>query len=199
MKKLLLSIALLVMTISVTSCGPPHVVDPQDETRSLVFGVIDIEDRPFHWATVKQYKPKTDKPYWGMATIPKSGLFWHSQLPPGKYQVVKFGGTAGNTYFTFNLGDNGENETAFTLKKGGLYFIGSFQHRRVKQKNILKKMFVGENKFTFEESKKPTEMEVLQLLLPYSTNTTWQPKIIYRIKKLGGTVPEKYLPKKKNK
>lgn len=199
MKKLLLSITLLVMSISITSCGPPHINDPADETRSLVFGVIEVEDRPFHWATIKQYKPKTDKPYWGAATIPSTGLFWNENLAPGKYQVIKFGGQAGNTIFTFNLGEDGENETAFTLKKGGLYFIGSFQHKRVKQKGVLKKMFVGENKFTFDKSKTPTEMEALTLLLPYSTGTVWQARIIRRIKKLGGKVDEKYLPKPKEK
>ena len=92
MKKIFVVFMLLVAIGFLSGCAT-HLKNPADKTRSLVYGYIDMKKAPskMSWGSIKQMKPKTDKPYWSIGADGK-GMFWHEQLPPGSYMVVKFGG-----------------------------------------------------------------------------------------------------------
>lgn len=177
MRKALVLFLFLLAIAFLQGCGV-HMHDRP--TASLVYGAIDMDEAPcdLDWATMKQYKPKPkdDKPYWYGATA--DGTFWFDALQPGSYQLVTFGGSSWwrNASFNFQMPEFEKNDTAVVISKPGLYFVGSYKYRKTGS--------FWKPSFEMERIQKPTELELLTKLLPYSTGTQWEAKIKKRMEQL---------------
>jgi len=161
------------------SSGPQR--DINDPTNSLVFGYIDMSDAPtsVSSAWIVQVAPPSDTPYWGLGV--NKGLFYNSYLPPGSYQLSKFGGSgffAGQHEYMF---PRQGNRTALRIKKPGIYFLGSYKYKKVKTG------FLSQEKFSIEKMKKPTEAELLKRILEEDDNvkdSAWSTRIRARLAQL---------------
>jgi hypothetical protein len=179
MRRILTIMCLLLAVAVLAGCGT-HLRNPADDTRSLAYGFVDMEDAPtkLAWATIKQMKPVKDKPYWG-AGADGSGLFWNEHLEPGSYMLTSFGGHSvlRNASYTYEMPEYGSNGTAKVIKKPGMYYMGAYKY--------TKEGSFFNPKFSIEPVESPTEREVLEMLLPLSTGTQWEAMIKARIAKLG--------------
>ncbi len=162
-----------------SSSGPER--DINDPANSLVFGYIDMEDAPtgVSSAWLVQVAPPSESPYWGLGV--NKGLFYNSYLPPGSYQLSKFGGSgffAGEHEYSF---PRQGNETALRITKPGIYFLGSFKYKNAKSG------FFEPGKFSIEKINKPSEAELLQRILDEDSEikkSSWGDKIRARLEKL---------------
>lgn len=159
---LVLSLAALLLG----GCATWGSIDPKDESCSLVFGYIDMKDAPsdLDWVSIKQYG---DKPYYYHAATEDS-LFFHIGMEPGSYQVDQFGGAGGipyvrrvftSTFYKYNFGSRGRNDTAIRIAKPGIYYMGAYKF--IKHDGGLFKA----DKFEMEPLKTPTEKDILQKLI----------------------------------
>jgi hypothetical protein len=161
------------------SSGPKRNID--DPTNSLVFGYIDMEEAPTGVASawITQVAPPSETSYWSLGV--SDGLFYNSYIPPGSYQLSKFGGSgffAGEHEYSF---PRQGNQTALRISKPGIYFLGSFKYKAVKTG-----MF-EQGKFSIEKTDKPTEAELLKRILEANSdikNSTWGNKIQARLNQL---------------
>jgi hypothetical protein len=161
------------------SSGPER--DINDPTNSLVFGYVDMDDAPtgISYATLMQVAPPTKSPYWGLAV--RKGLFYSAYLPPGSYQLSRFGGSgfwAGEHAYNF---PRQGNQTALRIDKPGIYFLGSYKYKTAKSG-----MFEP-GKFSMEKVGKPSEAELLKRVLAESDDipkSAWRDKIQARLKQL---------------
>ena len=154
-----------------------HMRDPREPNASLVYGYIDMDGAPspLNFVSMRQYKPTSQggRPYREVKSVGE--LFWFDQLTPGSYQITGFGGHAAclNISHIYSLPDFAKNQTAMTVEKPGLYFIGAFEYKREES--------FGSDKFSLIRTDSPSEKEVLEMLLPYSTGTQWEAKIKKRM------------------
>jgi len=170
---------LLGMLASCADSGPKRSLD--DPTNSLVFGYIDMDEAPTQVSSawVVQVAPPSETPYWSLGV--NKGLFYNSYLPPGSYQLSKFGGSgffAGEHEYSF---PRQGNQTALRITKPGIYFLGSFKYRKV-DTGIFE-----QGRFSIEKIKKPTEAELLQRILDENSeirDSAWGNKIRAHLKKL---------------
>jgi len=161
------------------SSGPTR--DINDPTNSLVFGYIDMDDAPtkVSSAWMVQVAPPSDAPYWGLGV--SKGLFYNSYLPPGSYQLSKFGGSgffAGQHEYSF---PRQGNKTALRITKPGIYFIGAYKYKKVKTS------FFSQGRFAIEKINKPTEAELLKRILEEDSDirdSAWASKIRARLAQL---------------
>ncbi len=169
----------VIAAIILSGCGA-HMHNPRESTASLVYGYIDMDDAPSDadWVTIRQYKPKPkdDKPYLSAKGV--HGMFWFDQLVPGSYQLVAFGGSScwKNAAYDYNMQDFSKNETALVFAKPGLYFMGSYKFKKAGT--------FWKPAFEIDRTDSPAEKEVLQRMLPYSTDTQWEKMIKKRIERL---------------
>lgn len=139
-------------------------IDPNDTTRSLVFGYFDIEDTPswggIDWVSIKQFKPKIN--YY--TTDFHEGVFFHVGLPnDSAIQVDRFGrGTRwySNATYTYNFGGQGKNETGTHINKPGVYFLGAYKYKHHNSGSLFKA-----DSFEMVKTDAPSEKEVLQRVL----------------------------------
>lgn len=158
------------------SGGPAR--DINDPSNSLVFGYIDMEDAPtkVSSAWLVQVAPPSDAPYWGLGV--SKGLFYSSYLPPGSYQLSKFGGSgffSGQHEYSFSRQGN---KSSLRIIKPGIYFLGAFKYKKVKSG------FFQQGQFTIEKINKPTEAELLKRLLEEDDDiksSAWAGKIRARL------------------
>lgn len=144
----------------VAGCATSDPVDPKDQSLSLVYGYIDMEDAPssLGWVHLKLYDGKNT----GYTVPADDGLFFHVGVEPGPYQVDRFGRHAqffSNTNYTYNFGTRGRNETAIKIVKPGVYFMGAYKYIEVETG------WFEADKFRMERTKTPTERELLTRLL----------------------------------
>lgn len=171
---------IVVMALFILSGCGAHMHNPEEKTASLVYGYIDMDEAPSDadWVTIRQYKPKPkdDKPYISAKGV--DGMFWYDQLVPGSYQLVEFGGSSfwKNASYNYSMQDFSKNDTALVIAKPGLYFMGSYKFRKAGT--------FWKPKFDIERTETPTEKEILQRMLPYSTDTQWEDLIKKRIARL---------------
>jgi hypothetical protein len=176
---LVLGLITLGLLAGCASSGPER--DINDPANSLVFGYVDMDDAPTGVASawITQVAPPSDTPYWGLGV--SKGLFYNSYLPPGSYQLSKFGGSG---FFAgqheYSLPRQG-NQTALRITKPGIYFLGSYKYKKVKTG-----MF-EQGKFKIEKISKPTEAELLKRILDESSDikdSAWGNKIRARLAQL---------------
>lgn len=177
MKKLLVLLTVIVSVGFVAGCGV-RLHNPPDDMRSLVYGYIDMEDAPtkLGYATIKQVKPKTKKPYWPSGSD-GTGLFWHEKLPLGSYQLVAFGGSHWfKGSYHYDIPEYGKNDTAVVIKKTGLYYMGSYKYEKAGS--------FFNPKFELIKVNSPSEKAVLEKLLLLSSGTQWEGMIQDRLRSL---------------
>jgi hypothetical protein len=176
---LVLGLITLGLLAGCASSGPER--DINDPANSLVFGYVDMDEAPTGVASawITQVAPPSDTPYWGLGV--SKGLFYNSYLPPGSYQLSKFGGSgffAGQHEYAF---PKQGNKTSLRISKPGIYFLGSYKYKKVKSG-----MF-SQAKFAIEKINKPTEAELLKRILDESDNikdSAWGNKIRARLAQL---------------
>ena len=157
MIRLLKRFSLVVVAASLAACaGVP--VDPNDTSRSVIFGYIDMDEAPtsVDWVFIQQYDGTSD----GYSVGADKGLFYHLGVTPGPYQVTQFGGSgflAGEVIYNFP--DSGRNETALIVEEPGAYFAGSFGYQKIKTG------FFEQKQFDIQPTTSPTEAEILQRVL----------------------------------
>jgi hypothetical protein len=169
----------LALLAGCASSGPER--DINDPGNSLVFGYVDMDDAPtgISYASLMQVAPATKAPYWGLAV--KKGLFYSAYLPPGSYQLSRFGGSgfwAGEHQYNF---PRQGNQTALRIDKPGIYYLGSFRFKTAKSG-----MFEP-GKFTMEKVAKPGEAELLKRILDEGSgikDSAWRDRIQARLAKV---------------
>ena len=171
----------LSMLVLAACASGGHERDINDPTNSLVFGYVDMDDAPtgMSYATVQQVAPPTEEPYWRLSV--RKGLFYSVYLPPGSYQLSRFGGSgfwAGEHAYNF---PRQGNQTALRIEKPGIYFLGSYKYKTEKSG-----MFeVG--KFSMQKVGKPTEAELLKRILDEGSgvkDSAWRDRIQARLKQI---------------
>ncbi|MDH5649024.1 MAG: hypothetical protein OEY67_05145 [Gammaproteobacteria bacterium] len=178
----LIRILLLTILLATAGCSTtPSLDEPEGNQPSMIYGHIDMEDAPckLGWVTMKQMRPKTDKPYYNFWI--DEGTFFRINVPPGTYKFDEFGGAPrfGNTIYTFSFPDQGKGEMDRQIKRQGLYYVGSYKYKKIKTR------FWQQGKFDLEKTKGPSEKEILQKILPYAKHPFWIKKINERLKQLG--------------
>jgi len=175
------TLGLFALALSAGCASSGHERNINDPTNSLVFGYIDMDDAPtsIAYASIQQVAPPTQEPYWSLAV--RKGLFYTAYLPPGSYQLSKFGGSA---FFTgehvYGFPRQG-NQTALRIEKPGIYFLGSYKYRDVKSG-----MF-EQGKFSIDAINKPTEADLLRRILDEGSgikDSAWRDRIQARLAKL---------------
>src|SRR5215471_8224069 len=154
-----LVLALLALALSAGCASSGHERNINDPTNSLVFGYVDMDDAPtgISYASVQQVAPPSEAPYWSLSV--RKGLFYSAYLPPGSYQLSKFGGSgfwAGENVYSF---PRQGNQTALRIEKPGIYFLGSFKYKTEKSG-----MFETP-KFSMQKVSQPGEAELLKRIL----------------------------------
>lgn len=180
MKSLVLIAVLAQLLIGCSS--RPVFKDPKEPNHSLVLMHIDMTDAPTyaHWARATQFTP-TQRFYYRFGSVPddKLGTILHNQeVEMGKYKFTAFGGSAGNTNYTFGFPPTG-GLAKMQIKKPGIYYVGSFKYSEVKTG------FFEKGKFNIEKQDKPTEKEVLTRFLKHvEKEGKWRRMIEKRLREL---------------
>ena len=180
-RKIGFALGVLALALSAGCASSGHERDINDPTNSLVFGYIDMDDAPtsISYASIMQVAPPTQAPYWSLAV--RKGLFYTAYLPPGSYQLSRFGGSgflAGEHQYNF---PRQGNQTALRIEKPGIYFLGSYKYKDVKSG-----MFEA-GKFSIENVNKPTEAELLRRILDDGSgikDSAWRDRILARLARL---------------
>lgn len=183
MTRIILGPLLAVVAVLISGCGGGslQLQEMEDNDRALVYGFIDMRDAPsdLKWVKIKQVTPETKKPYIYMGV--KDGAFFLDNLKPGSYQLANFGGTKWfllqERMYNYNFPDFGRNETGLRVTHGGLYYLGSYKYKKAGS--------FFNPKFDMAKAATPTEADVLEKVLPYSTGTRWERLIQARLRALG--------------
>ncbi len=144
------------------ACASSTPVDPNDTTRSVVYGYIDMEDAPssLGWVTIREYSGDER----GFSAAVDDGVFYHLGIPPGPFQVDSFGRSAtwwSNTNYSYEFGSDGRNQTAVRIKRPGLYFVGAYRYVSVNTG------WFEQGKFEMQRTKRPSEHEILTKVLEH--------------------------------
>jgi hypothetical protein len=152
--------------------------EPENESQSLVVGYIDMEDAPtwLGFVVMRQLRPKTEKNKLRFSI--SEGIFFNEFVPPGIFQFDRFGGSSGNTDYTFYFPLQGKKPMDPVIEKPGIYFVGSYKY-----KNVKKPVF-GKGEFDLIKSEKPDEKEVLEKLLKLAGKTVWRQRIMKRLEEI---------------
>jgi len=177
------------LAVLLTGCSSSPVFrDPQEKNQSLVLAYVDMSDADSEatWLRAKVITKRGVKPTWysfGFVRDDKLGPILHNQyVTPGKIKLDAFGGNAtgffDNAYYQYNFPKQGRGMGALTVKKPGIYYMGSFKYIPVETG------FFEKGKFDIKRVNKPTEKEVLQKFLKHVENGKWKKMIQARIKRL---------------
>lgn len=146
------------------------------EQRSVVYGWINIDDvdgNSLFSVSMKQYKPKTNKPFYNMAIEKMEGgyLFYHYGFNAGSYKADSARAQTcvlilcGNTINEYSFGQQG-TDGAVIIDQPGVYFVGGFE-------------LIEEETGFFEQAKfrvkaadnVPAKTEMLKVLIENSPKT----------------------------
>lgn len=159
--------------------GPPR--DINDPGNGFVFGYVDMSEAPTPAASAQllQVSPPSDAPYWGTGV--RDGLFFH-YLPPGSYQLSSLrGSTLLRGEHRYGFPRQSKDATVRVDKPGNLHFLGAYKYKDVKSG------LFEQGKFDLERAARPTEAELLRLLLekePSIKGSIWEEKIRQRLVRL---------------
>jgi len=187
--KLLLTILLIIGLASCTFyfSKSKYMDDQEDRNSILIFGYLDDSEAPFtmEWGDMKQVRPTTDEPYKELRSN-NEGLFYLENLPAGLYKINSVSGPEkglSNSHWDWGLPEP-HDDAAFkrlelTAKKPGIYFVGSYKIKKVKDGGLF-----GIDKYETIATKRPSEKQVLKQLITYAKDTKWENAIKQRIKRL---------------
>lgn len=177
--------ALAIFAFALSGCGggnPYMDDDGGGPNRSLVYGYIDMDEAPakLQWVSMKQLKPRTDKPYYSFWI--RDGAFYTNNVVPGVYKFHSFGGFNGwtNTKWTFSFPSQGRGQFDPVIRKPGMYYVGSWKYKKIKT-GIFKP-----GKFNLVPDKSHSEKEILQTMLKWAKHDKWKKMIQHRLRQLGG-------------
>jgi hypothetical protein len=140
-------------------------------SHSLVVGYLDMEKAPshLHWLEYKQVSPASEAPYYYMRL--DNGLFYREDLvTPGGFQLHKFGGMGrgffnGNTRYILSFPGQGYS---FGLKQPGkVYFLGAYK--------VFEQGDFFASQIYLEKLDRPNQLDCLEMLLPNTVGTAWEP------------------------
>lgn len=142
------------------ACASYDPVDPNDPTRSVVYGYIDMEDAPssVEWVFIMDYNSDEE----GYRTAVEDGIFYHVGIARGPHQVDTFGRYQtwwSNTSYTYEFGSGGRNETAVRIERPGAYFMGAYKYVSVDTG------WFEQGKFEMKKINRPSEREILATVL----------------------------------
>jgi hypothetical protein len=153
------------------------------QSHSLVVGYLETDKTPANMDLVeyKQVTPASDKPYYYFR-VDKNVFYREDFFAPGRYKLYQFIGHPRSIFtqiseydiafpdnFNFNVGQPGK-----------VYFLGSYKGTQV-----------GGDLFStghveYQRLEHPSELEVLQMILPDAIGSTWEPVIQNAIAALSG-------------
>jgi hypothetical protein len=160
---ILVSLALL------SGCASFNTIENYEQ-RSIVYGWVSLEDVDGNHVSsimMKQYKPRTDKPYYHMGFEELHGgyLFYHYGLTNGAYKADSIQAQSciavicGNTIYQYAFGSQG-SDAAIVIKQVGVYSLGGFE--------LLEEDtgFFEQGKFRVQATNiKPSKAEILDVLM----------------------------------
>lgn len=162
------------------SSGSRYMEEYNGPNQSLVYGYIDMKEAPakLGWVSMKQIKPRTDKPYYGFWI--RKGFFYRINVPQGSYKFTKFGGFNGwsNTQWTFSFPSQGRGSMDPVIRRPGMHYVGSWKYKKVKT-GIFKP-----GKFDIVRTNSVSEKEILEHMLPYAKHEKWKKMIERRLGRL---------------
>lgn len=174
-------ILLLLAAFALASCSAtPKLEKPDGGNVSLVFGYIDMDDAPseLSWVEMKRMRPVTKTPYYNFWVV--DGTFFRADVPEGTYKFTSFGGHSGwkNTSYNYNFPDQGKGELDRRIDKPGLYYVGAYKYSKIDTG------FFEAGKFDLLPIKEPSELELLERIMPYAHDAYWKNMIEKRIREL---------------
>jgi len=161
---------MLGLVILLTGCAftGDKIKDYSD--RSVVYTWLDIDEvdgNHMYDGGVKQYKPITDEPYWGLSIDKFEGgfLLYHYGLPNGAYKLDHvrmqscLGFICGNTYYSYDFGVQGD-VGAVIINRPDTYYLGSY---KLAEEDTG---FFEQSKFNVEKIKDgPSQKQMLEHIL----------------------------------
>jgi hypothetical protein len=188
-KRIVVLISLIMVSSVFISCAllpraPIKLKEPEDENISLVVGYVNMEDAPsgIYNAYMERLDKKVD--YVSVFAV-NAGLdgfiFFHSHAKPGVYRFTKFVGSdlLGYCKYTYGFPPQGKKDMDPVIKEPGIYFVGSYKYKVLKEGRGFEK-----TEFDVVRTDTPTEKEVWEEMLKHAKNTSWEKKILNRIKEL---------------
>jgi hypothetical protein len=178
-----LYVLMFLIPLYVTGCyfgGISKNLESDDiETKSLIYGCVTnlpkgIEQRVLY----KQLEPKVDENHAYFTCRVDNGVFYDEETLPRYFRLSHFAWTS--EHYSGLMGGSIQQDhilnlpatmPEFRVRNGGeLHFLGSF---KIMDDNSVVR--VG----------KPTEMEVLEAILPHAKGKKWEELIKERIRKLS--------------
>lgn len=163
-------------------------MDDQEEKDSiLIYGYLNDKEAPFtmKWGEVKQVRPVSDEPYKELRSD-NNGMFYLENLPTGLYKINTLSGPEkglSQSYWNWEMPSPSDDKSFARLemkaKKPGLYFVGSYKIKKVKDGGLF-----SVDKYETVATKEVSEKQALQKLIKYASGTKWKKIIERRIKKL---------------
>ena len=130
-------IAFIAAFVFVTGCvsGGKPITDYSD--RSVVYGWIDVSEiqgNHLFSATIRQYSPPTDSPYYGMAIKKHAGgyLLYHHGVSRGKVELDQLslqsclGVLCSNTINQYSFSQFADSPGQVNVSRPGVYYMGAF-------------------------------------------------------------------------
>lgn len=153
------------------------------QQHALIFGRIETKDEKKTLKLSSVAIQRWGNVYFNMGHMPKGE---ENFVTTNNYFVVP--NVAAGKYFfkgfvTGNVFNNLPHSTSelFNVKPGAVHFVGSYDYT-TKRNSIMG----VPGKYSLENAKKPTELDLLQWLYQSSLGTGWEKDIAQRIRNLGG-------------
>ena len=174
-------LTLLIIAAILSGCAStPNLGTPDAENVSLVFGHIDMDEAPseLDWVQMKRMRPVTKTPYYNFWVV--DGTFFRADVPEGTYKFTSFGGHSGwkNTSYNYNFPNQGKGELDRRISKPGIYYVGSYKYEKIDTG------FFSPDQFNLVPTKAPSELEMLEKMLPYADDPYWKNMITKRMQEL---------------
>lgn len=177
--------AMLILAVTLAGCGSNKIEDPSDKDptekdASFVYGFLDLTEASgtLQGVFYRQVSPVTEKPVWSFGV--QEGAFFNQYVNPGSYFMQEFH-VAGGFMSNDSIGRIPRQAKDFQLKvekPRSFIFVGSYRYKKVPTG------FFEQSKFGLERADKPTEKEVLTMLLPLMQGTKLEQRTQEYLKRL---------------
>lgn len=168
--------------ILLTGCGGPNMGKPETGNESLIIGYLDTSEAPgsFSGVTMKKIQPPDPQPY--VSFWINDGLFLGANLKPGIYKMFNFRTRTyllENAIYTHPFPQNLKNELDTKIERPGIYYVGSWKY-----KLLAHNPWAHAVTYDLVPIEHPNELELLQRILPHSSDSYWTNMIRKRISEL---------------
>lgn len=143
-------------------------VSPDDESLSVVFGQLNLEDARIDWVTFRELEPDSK-----MYHVPAyGGVFFHVGVPKSSVQVNSFGRNQDRTVYRYDFSSAVRDSTTKVIDKPAVYFVGTY------------KVIESDSNFDMVKTKTPSEKAVLTKVLTVMKNDKDLSRYKYQIRKV---------------